>query len=161
MPKPLRLLPPGVLALLVASCNQGGFTGDHPTGTGPFDSRGNYVEEWADNPSKWNGRSVPEPATQPATELASNNPPPQIQASPQPTTQVVRQTTPKPAPRPAPRPVVKPKPQPSVVYHTVRSGDTLYGLAKRYGTTVGKIQQANGISGSLIRPGQRLKIPKR
>jgi hypothetical protein len=30
------------------SSRSGGFT------SGPFDSNGNYVEEWADNPSKWN-----------------------------------------------------------------------------------------------------------
>ena len=36
----------------------------------------------------------------------------------------------------------------------------LYNIAKRYGTTVGAIQKANGISGAMIRPGQSLAIPR-
>lgn len=45
------------------------------------------------------------------------------------------------------------------VTYTVRSGDTLSNIASRYGTTVSKIQKANGI-GSKIRAGQKLKIPR-
>lgn len=45
------------------------------------------------------------------------------------------------------------------VIYTVRSGDTLSKIASRYGTTVSKIQKANGI-GSKIRAGQKLKIPR-
>jgi membrane-bound lytic murein transglycosylase D len=45
------------------------------------------------------------------------------------------------------------------VNYTVRSGDTLSKIASRYGTTVSKIQKANGI-GSKIRAGQKLKIPR-
>ena len=43
--------------------------------------------------------------------------------------------------------------------HLVRSGETLSHLARRYGVTVGAIRRANGISGDLIRVGQRLRIP--
>lgn len=43
--------------------------------------------------------------------------------------------------------------------HTVAKGDTLYGLARKYGTTVPKIKSANGLSGDLIRLGQKIKIP--
>ena len=45
------------------------------------------------------------------------------------------------------------------VTYTVRSGDTLSKIASRYGTTVSKIQKANGI-GTKIRAGQKLKIPR-
>lgn len=45
------------------------------------------------------------------------------------------------------------------VTYTVRNGDTLSKIASRYGTTVSKIQKANGI-GSKIRAGQKLKIPR-
>ncbi len=58
-----------------------------------------------------------------------------------------------------PKVKVTPK-KPAPRKHLVKKGDTLYGLSKRYGTTVGKIQKANGISGSMIRIGQRLKIPR-
>ncbi|MFT4548047.1 MAG: lipoprotein NlpD [Verrucomicrobiales bacterium] len=43
--------------------------------------------------------------------------------------------------------------------HTVQRGDTLYNLSKRYGTTVGAIQSANGLTGDLIRIDQTLMIP--
>jgi membrane-bound lytic murein transglycosylase D len=44
--------------------------------------------------------------------------------------------------------------------HTVRSGDSLYAIARRYGSTVSAIRQANGLRGSLIRPGQSLVVPR-
>lgn len=43
--------------------------------------------------------------------------------------------------------------------YTVSRGDTLYGIARKKGTTVAKLKAANGISGDIIRPGQSLKIP--
>lgn len=141
---------PATTFVTVALVGCHGYTGTHPSGTGPFDSRGNYVEAWADNPSKWNQRpTAPEPEPEP-------EPPAIVRADPPPRPQISN-PTPPPA-KPAPKP--KPKPKPSFTFHTVRKGDTLYGLAKRYGTTVGRIQQANGISGSLIRIGQKLKIPR-
>lgn len=44
--------------------------------------------------------------------------------------------------------------------HTVRSGDSLYAIARRYGSSVSAIRQANGLRGSLIRPGQNLIVPR-
>ena len=44
--------------------------------------------------------------------------------------------------------------------HTVRSGDSLYTIARRYGSSVSAISQANGLRGSLIRPGQNLIVPR-
>lgn len=44
--------------------------------------------------------------------------------------------------------------------HTVKEGDTLYGLALRYKTTVSKLCQLNGISEkSILRIGQKIKLP--
>jgi murein DD-endopeptidase MepM/ murein hydrolase activator NlpD len=43
-------------------------------------------------------------------------------------------------------------------YHTVRKGDTLYALSKRYGVTVAQIQKLNNMSGTNLSIGQRLKI---
>jgi len=42
--------------------------------------------------------------------------------------------------------------------HTVRRGESLYTIARRYSTTVASLKQANGLSSNLIQPGQRLKI---
>jgi len=44
--------------------------------------------------------------------------------------------------------------------YVVRRGDTLFSIARRFGTTIGAIAQANGISNPrYIRAGQRLMIP--
>lgn len=48
---------------------------------------------------------------------------------------------------------------PSARYYTVRSGDTLSGIASRYGTTYTRLAQINGISNpNLIYPGQSIKV---
>lgn len=41
---------------------------------------------------------------------------------------------------------------------TVRSGDTLIDIARRNGTTVEKLKKKNKIKGSMIKPGQKLKV---
>ncbi len=44
--------------------------------------------------------------------------------------------------------------------YRVRRGDTLYGIARRFGTSINALRQANNMGRrSLIRYGQRLKIP--
>jgi membrane-bound lytic murein transglycosylase D len=44
------------------------------------------------------------------------------------------------------------------VVYRVKPGDTLSGIAKRYGTTVSRIKAWNGLRGSYLRAGQRLTI---
>lgn len=66
-----------------------------------------------------------------------------------PTTAAPTAAPPTPAPTPAP-----------VVTYVVRPGDTLFGIALRFNTTVGALQRANNISNpNLIFVGQRLVIP--
>ncbi|MEW5685733.1 MAG: LysM peptidoglycan-binding domain-containing protein, partial [Pseudomonadota bacterium] len=43
--------------------------------------------------------------------------------------------------------------------YTVQSGDTLFGIAMKFGTTVDALREANGISGSGLMRGRTLKIP--
>jgi LysM repeat protein len=78
-------------------------------------------------------------------------------------------TTARITPKPKPRPVVKPKPKPKrkpvvvkpkTIRHTVKDGDTLYGLARKYGTSVSAIQKINGLKGTLIRTGRSYVIPR-
>ncbi|MDB6079738.1 MAG: lytic transglycosylase [Akkermansiaceae bacterium] len=243
------LLPLSLFPLFLASCGNSGTGGGPGTGgTGPFDANGNYVESWADSPSKWKkggrsgsdaspdqaeivalqaplmgGRSASSsrggfasstpvtPVTQPPitvrppATIASNQPKPrpQVRSSdddedrPKPKskaavaqtttknskgkgkTQVASNTTKsktttkesskttkgstasKTTTKPKPVAVkVKPKPATSSRY-AVRQGDSLYAIAKRYGTTASAIQKANGMSGTTIRPGQSLTIPKK
>lgn len=53
-------------------------------------------------------------------------------------------------------------PEATYVYHYVRRGETVSGIAKRYRTSVTAIAQLNRLSRNyLIRPGQRLKVPGR
>lgn len=152
-----------VLALSGCANKEKTYDPNDPLGTGPFDADGNYVEAWADDPSKWRNRRGRE--TEPQDDLpqvAKNEEPPANStplASPKPTPAVVK-TTPKPTPKPAPKPKPKPKPKPNYTVYTVKKGDTLSAIASRNGSSVSAIQRANGISGSLIRPGQRLKVPR-
>lgn len=45
------------------------------------------------------------------------------------------------------------------ISYTVKSGDTLKSLAKKYNTTPLRIKQATGITSNTIKKGQKLKIP--
>jgi LysM repeat protein len=71
--------------------------------------------------------------------------------------------TPAPTARPTARPTATPAaatPAPATRTYKVRSGDTLSGIAVKFGTTVDAIAALNGITNpSLIRVGQVLTIP--
>lgn len=54
--------------------------------------------------------------------------------------------------------VMNPWPMPEKVDYTIKSGDTLGGLARRHNTTVELIQRGNRLSGPMIRVGDRLRI---
>jgi membrane-bound lytic murein transglycosylase D len=59
-------------------------------------------------------------------------------------------------------PAYVPPPEPSFASHRVQRGETLSTIARRYGTTVSSIVNANHLrSRNRIRQGQRLKIPQR
>jgi hypothetical protein len=45
--------------------------------------------------------------------------------------------------------------------YRVRSGDSLWGIAQRHGTTVESLRTANRLSSNTLRPGQELVIPGR
>ena len=68
---------------------------------------------------------------------------------------------PAPAPAPAPKPKpAAPKPAPKPGTYTVKSGDTLSGIASRFGTSWQELQRINGLANAnLIFPGQVLKLP--
>jgi len=70
---------------------------------------------------------------------------------------------PAPAPSPAPAPAPAPAPPPSTGpggTYTVVAGDTLYGIARRFGVVMEVLAGVNNIENpSLIRVGQVLTIP--
>ena len=189
-------------ALVLTGCGNSGSGSSGPqASTGPFDNRGNYVEEWADNPSKWKttgrGPSPHELKTDDLPQIAANDQPPQnavplVSAArvsrPEPVTSRVIASRPavastrevvvksgrpatqsesavvkaKPKSKPnTPVAKVKPKPKPKATRYVVKKGDSLSTIASRNGTTVSAIKSANSISGTLIRPGQTLSLPKR
>ena len=67
---------------------------------------------------------------------------------------------PIPAPTPQPKPVVVKPAKKAPVRHVVKSSDTLFGLSRKYGVSVGAIQRANNIKGSNIITGKSLLIPR-
>jgi LysM repeat protein len=78
-----------------------------------------------------------------------------------------------PMPEPDPRPIAEPEipvvepatpippttpPVTEAVYHTVRGGETLYALSRRYGVSVADIKRLNSLTGNTISVGQQLRI---
>lgn len=57
-----------------------------------------------------------------------------------------------------PVPTGNKKKRASAVLHKVKSGETLFSIAKKYGTTVQKIKQLNRLKNDGIKPGTQLKI---
>lgn len=98
----------------------------------PFDAAGNYNEDWAAQGERLAGRSTTSSAQPRATVTRSAPTRRSSSGSPGTASRV----------------------------HTVQRGDTLYSIARRYNTTVARLRSANGISGDVIRPGQRLTIPR-
>lgn len=67
---------------------------------------------------------------------------------------------PAPAPKPKPAPAPKPAPKPAGRTYTVKAGDTLSGIASKYGTSWQELQRINGIpDANRIYPGQVLRLP--
>ncbi len=52
-----------------------------------------------------------------------------------------------------------PKPEPGTIQYIVQPGDTLWDIARRYGTTVDAIKNLNGLKSDRINIGQVLNIP--
>ena len=65
----------------------------------------------------------------------------------------------RPAPPAADRGgAAEPSAEGGAVVHTVRPGDTLFSLARRYGTSVDEVLRLNGLRSPSIRVGQRLRV---
>jgi outer membrane biosynthesis protein TonB len=166
-PAVLTLFLPVILLSLNACRN----VGPQAQNVGPFDRHGNYVEAWADDPSKWRAYQPKEVGGDLPVVAMNEQPPPHsvpLAANPPPSVRpVVSNSPPKPKPvvvkpKPKPKPVVvKPKPKPKpLVRYTIKKGDNLSTIAARHGTSVTALKKANGLSGTLIIAGKTLVIPR-
>ncbi len=106
--------------------------------------------------SSWNQSTVTAIASSMPTERTASGPTPSPDASAAPTAATSAEPTAGPTAS-----LPEPSATAAVAYTTyrVRSGDTLSGIAARYGTTVSAILHLNGLSGSTLHIGQVLKIP--
>ena len=56
-------------------------------------------------------------------------------------------------------PYSKPGSSSGTILYTVQSGDSLYGIARRYNTTVNEIKRLNGLTSDLLTVGRQLLLP--
>lgn len=101
----------------------------------------------------------PAPAPAPVAEPAQPEPIQLVAPKPVPTPSQMAEK--KPEPKVESKPAPKPEPKTnSTRSHTMAKGDTLYGLARKYGVSVSAIQKANNITKpESIRDGAKLIIP--
>jgi LysM repeat protein len=100
-------------------------------------------------------RTLPPPVLPAAPSI------PAVVATADPTSTPTPQATPTATASPAPAPSRAPSPPPKALRtYRVRAGDTLIGIARRFGTTVRAIIRENRLSdGNQLRIGQVLRIP--
>ena len=58
----------------------------------------------------------------------------------------------------SPTPKATPTPKISTTY-VVQKGDTLYGIASKFKTTVAELKRINGLTSNNLHVGQKLNIP--
>jgi len=98
--------------------------------------------------------SAGSPAAQPTPSFAPIGASPSLAATVAPSASTVA----SPAPTASASPSSSPPPSFRTTY-TVKRGDTLNSVAKRFGTTVGAISRLNKLKNSTLHIGQVLKIP--
>jgi LysM repeat protein len=129
-----QVIPAAVLVLALVAVGLSGFGRNQPaTGFVPSPS-----------PDAVASASPASTGTAPGTPSAGATPAPTPTATPVPTA--------------TPRPTASPVPSVRTTY-TVKTGDTLYGIARTFGTTVAAIKDLNGLTSNNIRVGLILQIP--
>jgi LysM repeat protein len=187
----MKLTPSHVFLLLapfiLANCRSTKADGSSSSGSGtpshnmsraeyPFDENGNYREDWVKGT---NDNAVASADNRSVVDLTTNNPPSPFLGTtderdnkPAVTSRSSGSSSSKKTSSSSSKKVAssssssksKPKPKkpaPKSTTVLVKKGDSLYGLAKRYGTSVKAIQSANGMgSSTVLRDGKSIKIPR-
>jgi len=132
-------------------------------------STGSGYSEWKSNNSGPSGAANPYGVPRAGGEAGSYPQAPTAPTSPENApyqtlpaiTHADSPTAPSAAPSSAPSNTLDSSPTPiaSATTYTVVSGDSLWGIARKNGTSVEAIQSANGLSSTTIRIGQQLNIP--
>jgi hypothetical protein len=104
----------------------------------PFDSNGDYVTAWAAEGSSSAGPSDYRSSSPRRSGRSSSR---------KPTSSTKKATASKSSGSSSRR-------------HTVKSGDSLWSIARKYGSSVAKIKSANGLKSDSIRDGRSLIIPR-
>lgn len=113
----------------------------------PFDSNGRYVTDWAAEGERRAGRSIAASTSDTRKWSSSHGGSVSTKSRSSSGTKSKSSTASRSSGG-------------SSTTYIVKKGDTLSGIASRYRTTVTKIKSANGLSSTLIRIGQKLRIPK-
>jgi LysM repeat protein len=146
----------------------------------PFDTGGRYVDAWAAEGAGRFGRHMNSDRTEdgrtgdeqperrptpPLTPVVARPPTRAIAADnrpdPSPPATPVNRTATKPpaAKPPAAKPTAQKPPAKKKTTHTVRRGDSLSSLSRRYGVSVQAIKKANNLKSDRIIDGRKLVIP--
>jgi LysM repeat protein len=134
----------------------------YPSSTTSYPSSGSNTTYYpSDNNNPSNTTTYPSSGSNnyPTTDVNTTSNYPSYPSRP--TTQPSRPTT-QPS-RPATQPTTttpRPTTQPTgaVQYHTVAKGDTMYGLSKKFGVTVDRLRELNGMADTNIKIGQQLRV---
>jgi LysM repeat protein len=97
-----------------------------------------------------------------ASPTARPTPRPTASPSVAPSASAVASASPAPSAAVAPSGAVSgvtATPAPATKTYVVKKGDTLYGIASTYGTTVAEVRRINGLKDNSLKVGQKLKLP--
>jgi len=152
--KSFYLLPLG-LALMTASCKSTKTASTNPYQNNPYYSTSSTTTDYSSTTPSSTYPTYTQNTYTPPTTAPTSAPNATVPSVPSvPTYNQPTYTTPTS------------QPSPSLAYtgsgnksHTVASGENLYRISQKHGTSIAAIKSANGLSGDMIRAGQTLVIP--
>jgi LysM repeat protein len=112
---------------------------------------GAIIKVPTDRPFLESSANTPAPVVVPQTKVPAVMPPAKQQVPP-----VVKQ--PVAVQQPVQQPAVTPQNNAPTQDYKVSAGETLYSIAKRFGTTVDDITAINGLTSTTLTPGQIIKV---